>query len=202
LREATDQLILARRRELQRRLTFKRPIGAWREVVAMTTELPGAQQEEFSLRVAFYRRGAVVIETRGVARRKTAGLLARVIRALARPGGVLVVDLSEHLDADYWLVSAVAKAHAAAHASRAGLHVVVGCRPVLESLHSSGLDRLVAVTRRRDFDDGPGSAVEAGQTRTADRQRVIDLSSHGTADRGRGLAAGRARWSGPPGNRS
>ena len=86
----------------------------------MTTELPGAQQEEFSLRVAFYRRGAVVIETRGVARRKTAGLLARVIRALARPGGLLVVDLSEHLDADYWLVSAVAKAHAAAHASSDG----------------------------------------------------------------------------------
>jgi hypothetical protein len=170
----------------------------WKEVAEMTTEPPAAaSHDSFNLHVAFYRRGAAVIEATGVARRKTAGLLARIVRALAKPGAVLVIDLSELAVADYWLVSAVAKAHAAAQATRADLRLVVGCRPIHELLHSSGLDRLIPVTECRDYNDLPGLPTQAGPDRVADRQRIIDLSAHGAGERGRGLAAGRARWTGP-----
>lgn len=168
----------------------------------MTTEPPAlASYDNFSLHVTFCRRGAAVIEATGVAQRKTAGLLARIVRALAKPGAVLVIDVSELAVADYWLVSAVAKAHAAAQATKADLLLVVGCRPILELFHSSGLDRLIAVAECRDYHDFPGVPSQAGPDRVADRQRIIDLSARSAGERGRGLATGRARWTGTPANR-
>jgi len=106
----------------------------------------------FNVRVVMYRHGSTVIEVRGAARRKTAGLLATVVRALAEPGEVIVVDLSDVPAADFWLVSALAKAHAAAQGSRAALRLVVGCRPVSRVLESSGLGRLIPISQSRDYD--------------------------------------------------
>lgn len=166
----------------------------------MTIE-PDATKEGFHLRVAFYRQGAAVIETRGAAHRKTAGLLARVVRALARPGAVLVVDVSEHTVADYWLVSAVAKAHAAAQGAKADLHVMVSGRPALDVMCASGLDRVISVSSSRGCAELPEPPAGV-PSRTIDRQRVIDLSAHGTAARDRALAASRMRWQGPPPRRS
>jgi anti-anti-sigma regulatory factor len=157
----------------------------------------------FNVRVVMYRHGSTVIEVRGAARRKTAGLLATVVRALAKPGEVVVVDLSDLPAADYWLVSALAKAHAAAQASRAALRLVVGCRPVLRVLESSGLGRLIPISRSRDYDDRDYDDLDDdrddefardadnldGSTarrpdRASARQRIIDLSTHAATDRG------------------
>jgi len=152
----------------------------------------------FNVRVVMYRHGSTVIEVHGAARRKTAGLLATVVRALAKPGEVVVVDVSDLPAADFWLVSALAKAHAAAQASRAALRLVVGCRPVLRVLESSGLGRLIPISRSRDCDDrdydhgddeiarGADSlgGPPAVSDRASARQRIIDLSTHTPADRG------------------
>lgn len=118
---------------------------------------------------------AGVIELKGAVDPATAGRVTTLLVDLARTGvSEFAVDLSGVVAADYSLCGSLARAHIAAKASDGHLNVIAGDHRILDVLHISGLDRLIAVfvgPKYRWRDGVP--VVKTAMSRVEHREYVI-----------------------------
>jgi anti-anti-sigma regulatory factor len=118
-----------------------------------------------------------IIEVRGTMHRSTVAVLANHVRRLVmRPNTSIVIDLSDVTCPDYWLVSALARAHAAARARGANVRVIVSDPSTVMLLETGGFTRTASVFHSRAFDEtlnDPGSVRRS--SRANERQLAIDL---------------------------
>jgi len=118
----------------------------------------------------------VIIEVRGSVHGSNIGELADYVRRLVlRRCTSIAVDLCDVPDPDHWLVSALAKAHAAARARGATLRAIVGDDTTLTLLDTAGFGRTVSIFPGRGFQTSLDALVPAvRRSRESERQLAID----------------------------
>jgi hypothetical protein len=140
------------------------------------TALP-VERHDLRIRAAVIGRQGGVLEVCGTVHRSTVDALAAVASGLR--ASLVVVDLSGIALANYWLLSALAKAHVVLVARKGAMRLVVGGDDVFTLVHTSGFDRVAPTSFSREYEDRLAARLTPRRDRVGDRQRVIDRASGG-----------------------
>ena len=140
------------------------------------------EHPDLTIHVTALGEQSVVVELCGVVRASTVNAVAAEVSGLR--AAALVVDLSGITLSNYWLLSGLAKAHAARLAHRAAMRLIMGDDETFETLHTSGLYRVIPTLFTRGY-SARLDAQLAMRNRADDRQSVIDHTIGHSYPRGR-----------------